>query len=101
MTVHDGISYIANYISGGIASVPGKVVQYEGGGVNLPRQDGPHAHYTCITPDKKYVLAVNLGNDTIYTYDLQLNEIATAKVPDGEGSRHLAFSRVSIALCKI
>jgi len=92
LTLNDGVAYIANYLSGSIASVPGRVVQYEGVGVNLPRQNGPHAHYTCITPDKKYLLAVDLGNDTIYTHDLKLNEIARAKVPDGEGCRHLVFS---------
>ena len=90
--VNNGDVYSANYVSGSISKVSGKVVQYEGGGVNLPRQDGPHAHFVCVTPDKKYLMAVNLGNDTVYTYDLALNEISTAKVPDGEGCRHLAFS---------
>ena len=39
------------------------------------------------------MLVCDLGLDTIFTYDRDLNEISRAKVPDGEGCRHLVFSK--------
>jgi 6-phosphogluconolactonase len=39
------------------------------------------------------VLVCDLGLDTVFTYDRDLNEVSRAKVPDGEGCRHLVFSK--------
>ncbi|MGP4000088.1 lactonase family protein [Streptomyces sp. 8N706] len=61
-----------------------------------PGQDGPHAHQVLTSPDGGHVLAVDLGNDTIYTYRLDpaagtLEQTAYATLPPGTGPRHLTF----------
>ncbi|MFF1836641.1 lactonase family protein [Streptomyces sp. NPDC058231] len=61
-----------------------------------PGQDGPHAHQIVTTPDGGHVLAVDLGNDTVYTYRLDLDrgtlhEVARATLRPGAGPRHLTF----------
>jgi len=88
----NGNVYTANYISGSICHQGGKVVEHFGYGPFVERQDKPHCHFISPSPDNKYLLAVDLGNDTIYTYDQNLNEIAIAKVPSGHGCRHLEYS---------
>ena len=63
------------------------------------------AHIHCIipTPDKKYILANDLGNDRVYRFRYNKKarkkaEVLTAqqvayKVSDGQGPRHLTFSK--------
>lgn len=57
-------------------------------------QDKPHAHYADLTPDNRLV-ACDLGTDRVYTYDVadngQLTKVASLKLPDGTGPRHLTF----------
>lgn len=89
----DKDAYIVNYLSGNIVKNCEKVVLHSGKGVNLPRQDMPHTHFVAFSPDKKYVLCCDLGLDTIFIYDRDLNEISRAKVPDGYGVRHFVFSK--------
>lgn len=100
---------VANY-SGGSISVFGKnpdgsiaeakqVIQHKGKSINAQRQESPHVHMVQFTPDKKYVLANDLGTDKIYLY--QYNPDSTSKileskdsieVKSGSGPRHLTFS---------
>ena len=100
----------ANYSSGNI-SVLGKnndgsigavkqVVQHTGKSINTKRQEAPHAHMVYFSPDKKYVLANDLGTDKIYVYQYNSNsatEVLTLKssidVKPGSGPRHLIFSK--------
>lgn len=100
----------ANY-SGGSISVFGKnddgsltevkqIVQHSGKGINAKRQEKPHVHMVCFSPDKKYVLANDLGNDKVYVYQYNPNggnEILKLKssvsVNPGGGPRHLTFSK--------
>ena len=100
----------ANYASGSI-SVFGKnadgsiteakqVVQHFGKGVNPKRQLSPHVHMLCFSPDKKYVLASDLGTDGIYVYQYNPssnNETLVLKdsiaVKPGSGPRHFTFSK--------
>ncbi|MFC9238801.1 lactonase family protein [Streptomyces decoyicus] len=61
-----------------------------------PGQDGPHAHQIITAPDGRHVLAVDLGNDTVYTYRLdeaagKLTQVAYAALRPGAGPRHLTF----------
>ncbi|MCX4680388.1 lactonase family protein [Streptomyces sp. NBC_01433] len=61
-----------------------------------PGQNGPHAHQIVTSPDGGHVLAVDLGNDTVYTYRLDttagtLAEVSRAALKPGAGPRHLAF----------
>lgn len=59
-----------------------------------PRQEKSHAHFIAYTPDEKYVVAINLGSDEIYTYavtDGMLEEVTRLSVKPGSGPRHLVF----------
>jgi len=100
----------ANYSSGSI-SVLGKnndgsigavkqVVQHIGKSISASRQEAPHAHMVYFSPDKKYVLANDLGTDKVYVYQYNPNsatEVLTLKssitVKAGSGPRHLIFSK--------
>lgn len=93
LAVEGGDVYIANYLSGNIVKNCHDACVHEGKGVNLPRQDMPHTHFVAFSSDKKYVLCCDLGLDTVFVYDRDLNEVSRAKVPDGYGVRHLVFSK--------
>ena len=101
---------VANY-SGGNISVFGKnndgsiseakqVLQHFGKGINAARQESPHVHLVYFSPDKKYVLANDLGTDKVYVYQYNPNsdkDILVLKssiaVQSGSGPRHLIFSK--------
>ena len=75
-------------------------VQHLGKGINAQRQKSPHAHMVYFSPDKKYVLATNLGNDKVYSYTYNADaakKVLTIKdtlsVKAGGGPRHLTFSK--------
>ena len=100
---------VANY-SGGTISVfkknkkgginqAAQVVKHEGKSANEKRQESPHVHMVQFSPDKKFVLANDLGTDRIYIYKYNADsdkEILTFKdtvpIKTGSGSRHLTFS---------
>jgi 6-phosphogluconolactonase len=55
-----------------------------------------HAHQVVVDPLGTYVLAVDLGRDTVFTYTLDaqagvLSEVSRAALAPGSGPRHLAF----------
>lgn len=60
-----------------------------------PGQQGPHAHQFVSAPDGRYVLAVDLGTDCVYTYRLdgagKLTEVSRAQTRAGAGPRQLTF----------
>ncbi|MBQ8649140.1 MAG: lactonase family protein [Clostridia bacterium] len=87
--------YVVNYLSGNIVMLPDTVAAHSGKGVHPKRQEAPHTHFTMRSPDKKHILCTDLGIDTVFLYDENLNEQYTAKVPDGCGARHLCFSEDS------
>ncbi|WP_329129527.1 lactonase family protein [Streptomyces sp. NBC_01476] len=108
LSVHSGGRHLlsANYDSGSIAVHPlaadggvlprTDLVQHTGSGPDPDRQDGPHAHMVLSDPAGAYVLAVDLGTDTVYTYRLdpaagKLAAVSQAPVEPGSGPRHLAF----------
>ncbi|MGW7078374.1 lactonase family protein [Streptomyces sp. NPDC054866] len=95
----------ANYLSGSVAVHP---VQRSGALGELtdlvthsspppgPGQEGPHAHQIVTSPDGGHVLAVDLGNDTVYSYRLdakrgKLTQVSYATLRPGAGPRHLTF----------
>ncbi|WP_406306329.1 lactonase family protein [Streptomyces sp. NBC_00885] len=96
----------ANYSSGsvsvlplGTAGEPGGatgVLQHEGTGPDPERQRSPHAHQVLPDPSGRWVLAVDLGTDSvrILAFDPEAGELIlhgeTALRP-GTGPRHLAF----------
>ena len=93
LVVEQGHIYVANYISGSVAMLPeGKLSVHCGSGPHPTRQDTAHAHFVGITPDRKYLLAVDLGTDTIYVYTPELILRDQVSMPAGHGCRHLAWS---------
>ncbi len=100
---------VANYSGGTIAvfkkqqngnlEKAAQIITHEGKSANSKRQESPHVHMVQFTPDKKYILANDLGTDRIYVYNYNANspkEILTLKdtipIKTGSGPRHLTFS---------
>lgn len=95
--------YTANYHNGEVSvyktDIEGNLeltdtVAHEGSSVH-ENQDAPHAHYSQLTPDGKYMVACDLGTDKVYTYEVnddgKLNVVATFEAALGTGPRHLEF----------
>ncbi|MEU4445780.1 lactonase family protein [Actinosynnema sp. NPDC050801] len=105
LVLHDGFLLSANYSSGSVAVHPvlpdgglgerTDLVVHAGSGPDRDRQDGPHAHQVLPDPTGEFVLAVDLGTDSVYSYRLgdqgRLTPAGTARVHAGAGPRHLAF----------
>ncbi|MFF7022214.1 lactonase family protein [Streptomyces klenkii] len=95
----------ANYLSGSVAVHPidgtGTLAEPSDVVAHLvpppgPGQESAHAHQIITSPDGRFVLAVDLGNDTVYTYRLdtttgRLKRIAYVTLAPGAGPRHLTF----------
>lgn len=101
---------VANY-SGGSLAVFGRnadgslkearqVIQHAGKSIDPnKRQESAHVHMVQFTPDKKYLICTDLGEDLIYIYNyapLAKTEVLTIKTVlktnAGTGPRHLTFS---------
>lgn len=109
---------VANYGGGSIAVFPvqpsgalgpaASVIQHQGslgatkasaappGSFAISGHDAPHAHMIAPSPDNKFVLATDLGQDRIYSYafDAQTGQLSAPRfvtVPTGDGPRHFAF----------
>ncbi|MFF4607078.1 lactonase family protein [Streptomyces sp. NPDC001339] len=108
LSVHPGGRWLlsANYLSGSVAVHPvDRTTGALGERTDLvthsspppgPGQDGPHAHQILTGPDGRHVLAVDLGNDTVYTYRLdtsagRLTQVSYATLRSGAGPRQLTF----------
>ncbi len=59
---------------------------------NPARQSKAHCHECLLSPDGRFVLVCDLGLDTIFVYDRDLNPVSSAEVPAGHGVRHAVFS---------
>ena len=98
---------VANY-SGSVAVFPvlesGRIgessamVKHSGTGPNTNRQEGPHPHWIGTTPNDRFALAADLGNDQLFIYrfdsqkgTLTPNDPPSAKLAPGSGPRHVAF----------
>ena len=102
--------FTANY-GGGSLSVFGRnadgsltdvlqMIQHVGKSINKERQNVPHVHQVIISPDKRYLLANDLGTDkvTVYQYNSTaaaniLTPFDTLSVKPGSGPRHSSFSK--------
>ncbi len=75
-----------------------QVIQHTGKSIDAKRQLSAHVHQIQLTPDKKYFIATDLGEDQIYIYstaktpakELILKKVI--KTTPGTGPRHLTFS---------
>lgn len=97
---------VANYGGGSVAvfpldaaGVPGKrsdLVHHEGHGADPQRQEKAHCHMVSPDPDGGPLLAVDLGTDSVYRYDLDaasgrlVPRAPRLRTPAGTGPRHLA-----------
>ena len=67
------------------------------GGPDPNRQNAPHVHCACFTPDGRYVLATDFSADRILSYRISgkklLDNGVAADVSADSGPRHLVFSR--------
>lgn len=67
------------------------------GGPDISRQEVPHVHCACFTPDGKYVLATDFSADRILSYRLDGQKVVAngvaADVSADSGPRHIIFSR--------
>ena len=108
--INDGQNVIAANYSGGNIAVFKKnpngslteakqVIRHKGYSINVKRQEAPHVHMVKFSPDKKFLLATDLGTDRIYLYRydakseknmLQFKD--TIAIKTGSGPRHLTFS---------
>ena len=59
------------------------------------RQEKAHTHYAALTPDEKYLIAIDLGIDQVISYHMdnsgKLIEKTRLAVKPGIGPRHLVF----------
>ncbi|RZK41441.1 MAG: lactonase family protein [Pedobacter sp.] len=99
---------VANYSGGSITSFLGnpdgtlneknQVIQHIGKSIDPKRQLSAHVHQVVVTPDKKYLIATDLGEDQIYIYSISPSDKKELllkqkiKTTPGSGPRHLAFS---------
>ena len=66
-------------------------------GPNAARQDAPHPHSATISPDNRFLIVNDLGNDDIVTFPIhpQTGSLGAPHVNDsrvdGSGPRHIAF----------
>lgn len=96
----------ANYVGGSVALFPitedgmleanTSYKKHEGSSAH-PRQDAPHAHQIIQHPTQDWVVAIDLGADRVYEYELDtlsqtLNYVGDyPNSPRMSGPRHLAF----------
>ena len=100
--------FAANYSEGTISVFPicrdgsisaaSCVLEHKGSGPNKERQEKAHAHYVSLTPDEKFLCAVDLGIDKImvYSFDSETGKLYPSKHPEviirpGSGPRHMVF----------
>ncbi|MBR7675572.1 lactonase family protein [Streptomyces daliensis] len=90
-----GRLFTANYTSGSVSALPlradgslggqARVRRHEGRGPVAERQEGPHAHAVAPDPSGRWLLAVDLGTDSVHVYDLRDGSQGPDQGPDGEG----------------
>jgi 6-phosphogluconolactonase len=101
---HNKYVFSANYHKGNVSVFPARedgglskassLVSHEGSGPNLKRQEKPHAHYSALTPEDKYLCVVDLGIDKLMTYTFNNGTLSKHKellLKPACGPRHMVF----------
>ncbi|MCC3771475.1 lactonase family protein [Streptomyces sp. UNOC14_S4] len=98
--------FTANYRSGSVSALPVRtggglgapsaVLPHRGSGPVTERQQGPHAHAVVPDPSGRWLLAVDLGTDSVWIHALgPVTGLPRAhgetRLRPGTGPRHLAF----------
>ncbi|WP_443944527.1 lactonase family protein [Pedobacter sp. AW1-32] len=110
LTVDEKNVIVANYTGGSLAVFPRKsdgslseatqVIKHTGKSIDpRGRQESAHVHMVKFTPDGKYLIVNDLGEDQTYIYDYNaagkaktLTQKAVIKTNAGTGPRHIVFS---------
>lgn len=92
LCVWSGQVYTANYISGDLSLLPGRIVKSALPGGGAGSHSAAHPHYIDRCPDGEYLAVTDLGLDAVFVYDKALNYVSCCGLPSGSGPRHLAFS---------
>lgn len=89
---------VFNKNSDGSIAEATQVIQHKGKSVNTERQESPHVHMVQFAPNKKYVVANDLGTDKIHVYQYNPNSKSnileikdSVAVKPGSGPRHITF----------
>ncbi len=111
VTVDEKHVFVANYTSGSFAVFNRKadgsltdaiqIIQHNGSSIDPKgRQKSAHVHMGIFSPDKKYLIVNDLGEDKVYTYSYHPNakeEILTPhsiyQTTPGTGPRHIVFGK--------
>ena len=110
LTVSDNgrVLFVANYVSGSVASLPisedgslgeaVSIIQHSGRGPKVGRQEGPHVHSVNLSPDNRFAYVADLGIDCVMIYrvnsssgEMEQDEAGCFKGRPGSGPRHLTF----------
>ncbi|MCT2591395.1 lactonase family protein [Streptomyces sp. N2-109] len=106
LTLAAGRLFTANYTSGSVSALPlradgtlgGNATSYphRGSGADQERQTGPHAHAVVPDPSGRWLLAADLGTDSVWIYRLDGSASGVllhteVALPPGSGPRQLAF----------
>lgn len=75
---------------------PAQVIRHAGHGPNADRQASPHVHSSRFTADGRYVIAADLGTDTLTSYPVDGHSLSTedmqvAFAEPGDGPRICAY----------
>ncbi|MGF1922890.1 MAG: lactonase family protein [Bacteroidia bacterium] len=108
ITINDNQIFVANYSGGSVVTMYKdadgglapfrQVMKHKGKSIDPKRQLSSHVHQVQLTPDKKYLIATDLGEDQVYIYTFSktaARELILKKVlktTPGSGPRHLTFS---------
>ncbi len=100
--------FVANYGEGSASVLPlnedgsigpiARHIVHVGTGPDPKRQEKPHVHFCKVTPDGEHLAICDLGLDGVYIYPFSeekgvLDPCQRLSVPDGDGPRHLVFSK--------
>jgi len=87
------------------------LIQHQGSGPNLDRQEGPHGHHISFLNHSDTLVTVDLGIDTIgfYPFDRSQGKILSqqakqVELPKGCGPRHVIFTKdetTAFVLCEL
>jgi 6-phosphogluconolactonase len=77
---------------------PAQIITHSGKGSNEDRQEGPHAHYAEVLSQEGLLIAVDLGLDRVFAYEIDSTTEHVTELPAfslqttaGAGPRHLAM----------
>lgn len=82
--------YCTNYLGGSVIQIPDKLAVHSGHSIHPSRQNAPHPHFVCESPDNKYIFVTDLGVDKVFVYNKDLTVFSITDMPAGHGPRHLA-----------